>query len=99
MTFDPTLIALRFEDVIVQKEPAAPVYCEHSFVTRSSPLRGEEPVFAAELAPATAPVTTMARSNAKIALSSNLVGRGCSLVMSSLLWLSIAVRACRPTPS
>ena len=32
---------VRFEDVIVQKEPAAPVYCEHSFVTWRSPFLGD----------------------------------------------------------
>jgi hypothetical protein len=34
------LIALRFEDVIVQNDPAGPSYCEHSFVTWRAPLRG-----------------------------------------------------------
>src|SRR5213080_4064398 len=43
MTLVPTLMALRFEDVIVQKPPARRVYCEHSFVTWSAPLRGELP--------------------------------------------------------
>jgi len=32
---------LTFEDLIVQKEPAPPVYPEHSFVTWRSPLRGD----------------------------------------------------------
>jgi hypothetical protein len=31
-----------FEDVIVQNEPAAPVYSEHSFVTWRAPLRGAD---------------------------------------------------------
>jgi hypothetical protein len=35
------VIAARFEDVIVQKEPSAPVHCEHSFVTWRSPFRAE----------------------------------------------------------
>src|SRR6266513_731314 len=43
MTLVPTLMALRFEDVIVQKPPASRVYCEHSFVTWSAPLRRELP--------------------------------------------------------
>src|SRR6187431_501481 len=34
-------MALTLDEVIVQKEPARPVYCEHSFVTWSSPVRGE----------------------------------------------------------
>jgi len=38
----PALIQGMFEDVIVQNEPAAPVYCEHSFVTYSAPAR-EDP--------------------------------------------------------
>src|SRR4029077_10190814 len=38
----PTGIALRFEEVTVQKEPASPVYFEHSFVTWRIPLRGAE---------------------------------------------------------
>jgi hypothetical protein len=29
----PAWIARMFDEVIVQKLPAAPVYCEHSFVT------------------------------------------------------------------
>jgi len=33
-------ISSRFEDVIVQKSPARPLYSEHSFVTWSSPFRG-----------------------------------------------------------
>jgi hypothetical protein len=36
------LIRARFEDVIVQKSPAAPVHSEHSFVTWSSLLRSED---------------------------------------------------------
>src|ERR1700680_1560741 len=40
-SLEPTGIALRFEDVIVQKESARPVYCEHSFVRWSSPLRAD----------------------------------------------------------
>src|SRR4026208_1782848 len=38
----PTGNALRFEEVTVQKEPASPVYCEHSFVRWRIPLRGAE---------------------------------------------------------
>jgi hypothetical protein len=38
---EPTGMAVRFEDVIVQKESARPVYCEHSFVRLSSPLRAD----------------------------------------------------------
>lgn len=41
MTFMPTLIAGRFEDVIEQYPPAAPLYAEHPFVAWRSPLRGE----------------------------------------------------------
>src|SRR5207344_2416789 len=40
MTFEPTGIASKFEDAIVQKEPASPVYSEHSFVTYSVSFRG-----------------------------------------------------------
>jgi hypothetical protein len=36
------LILPRFEDVIVQNEPAAPVYSEHSFVTWRGLCRSEE---------------------------------------------------------
>ena len=43
MTFVPISMSLRFEDVIVQKPPARRVYCEHSFVTWSAPLRRELP--------------------------------------------------------
>jgi hypothetical protein len=39
---EPTLISGIFEDVIVQNEPAAPVYCEHSFVTWSAPFWPED---------------------------------------------------------
>ena len=42
MTFEPTSISGRFEDVIVQKSPARPQYSEHSFVTWSAPLRGKD---------------------------------------------------------
>jgi hypothetical protein len=42
MTLEPTSIDLRLEDVIVQKEPARPVYAEHCFVTTSTPVRGED---------------------------------------------------------
>src|SRR2546422_11252340 len=42
MTFVPTSMSLRFEDVIVQKPPARRVYCEHSLVTWRAPLRGED---------------------------------------------------------
>jgi hypothetical protein len=39
MTLEPALIALMFEDVIVQKSPARPVYAEQFFVTwRAPPL-------------------------------------------------------------
>ena len=38
---NPVVAAAGFEDVIVQKDPAAPVYCEHSFVTWSCPFRAE----------------------------------------------------------
>src|SRR5438046_2383328 len=46
-----------FEDVNVQKEPARPVYCEHSFLTCRAPLRG---VADANGATATATATTTA---------------------------------------
>jgi hypothetical protein len=42
MTFDPTSIASRFDEVIVQKPPARRVYSEHSFVTWRAPLRGDD---------------------------------------------------------
>jgi hypothetical protein len=42
MTLEPTSICLRFEDVIVQKEPGRPLYSEHSLVTWSTPLREED---------------------------------------------------------
>src|SRR5438105_12349443 len=47
MTFEPTSIAFRLDDVIVQKEPAWPLYCEHSFVAWRAPLRGELPAWLA----------------------------------------------------
>jgi hypothetical protein len=37
----PGSIALMFDEVKVQNDPACPVYSEHSFVTWRSPLRGE----------------------------------------------------------
>src|SRR5437016_13205733 len=40
-------MSLRFEDVIVQKPPASRVYCEHSFVTWSAPLRDSLPSWSA----------------------------------------------------
>src|SRR4029077_13329750 len=40
-TLEPTPICFTFEDVIVQNEPASPVYSEHSFVTWRAPLRRE----------------------------------------------------------
>src|SRR4030095_10935303 len=39
-------MALTFEEVMVQKAPGAPVYSEHSLVTRRSPLRGADAVSA-----------------------------------------------------
>jgi hypothetical protein len=36
------VISGRFEDVIVQKVPGMPVFCEHSFVTWRAPLRPED---------------------------------------------------------
>src|SRR6266508_343373 len=39
MTFAPAWISSIFEDVIVQKSPARPLYSEHSLVTSRSPLR------------------------------------------------------------
>src|SRR4029450_9770859 len=41
MTLEPTSMASTFEDVIVQNWPARPAFCEHSFVTWRSPLRGD----------------------------------------------------------
>ena len=35
----PGLIALMFDEVIVQNEPTVPLYSEHSFVTWRAPLR------------------------------------------------------------
>jgi hypothetical protein len=43
------LISGRLEDVIVQKEPAVPVYCEHSFVTWSCLFRPEADTEAAPM--------------------------------------------------
>src|SRR5215207_8117395 len=40
MTFEPLGIASKVEDAMVQKEPAAPVYSEQSFVICSVWLRG-----------------------------------------------------------
>src|SRR5207244_12138481 len=40
-------MSLRFEDVIVQKPPARRVYCEHSFVMWSAPLRDSLPSWSA----------------------------------------------------
>src|SRR6476619_6904385 len=84
MTLEPTLISGMFEDVIVQKSPAWPVYCEggHSFVTWSSPLRGELP---AALATANAPAATTDRSSPRIALTLRLLRCGCVVVMLSSL--------------
>ena len=45
MTFEPTSIAFRLDDVIVQKEPAWPLYWEHSLVAWRAPLRGELPAW------------------------------------------------------
>src|SRR5687767_4336845 len=42
MTLEPTSMASTFEDVIVQNWPARPAFCEHSFVTKRSPVRGED---------------------------------------------------------
>jgi hypothetical protein len=42
MTFEPTSISLMFDDVIVQNPPARCVNCEHSLVTWSAPLRGDD---------------------------------------------------------
>ena len=39
---EPTSIAARFEDVIVQNVPFVPSNCEHSFVTWRAPLRGKD---------------------------------------------------------
>src|SRR5438093_8801217 len=39
MTFAPAWISSTFEDVIVQKSPAWPLYSEHSLVSWRSPLR------------------------------------------------------------
>ena len=47
----PTVIALRFEDVIVQKPPARPVAFEQSFVTWRAPLRREDADTEAEATP------------------------------------------------
>jgi hypothetical protein len=38
-TLEPGGIASKFEDAIVQKEPASPVYSEHSFSTCRVPVR------------------------------------------------------------
>src|SRR5438270_12029542 len=59
----PGAIAFRLDDLIVQQPPAWPEYCEQSFVTWRSPLRGD-----AEPATANAPATTLARSNPRVAL-------------------------------
>jgi hypothetical protein len=62
MTFEPTSIAFRLAEVMVQKAPAWPVYCEHSFVAWSAPLRGELPTWPVRASAATAvmPATSMA---------------------------------------
>ncbi len=41
-SLEPTVIAFRFDMVIVQKEPARPVYTEHSFVRWRAPLFRED---------------------------------------------------------
>src|SRR6185437_219117 len=51
-----TLIAGRFEDVIVQKSPALPLYCEHSLMTWRSRVRSEDAD--AETAPVVRPSAT-----------------------------------------
>src|SRR5437764_5729934 len=78
MTFMPASIAFRFDPVIVQNPPGRSVFCEQSFVTWSSPLRG-----AAEPAVANAATMTTARSNPKIAFAVKLLRCGeCSSVMT-----------------
>ena len=60
MTRDPDLITFRFEPVIVQNEPAAPVNWEHYFVTLSTPLRGDGDSASAVGEPTTSARTTTA---------------------------------------
>src|SRR5918992_4556356 len=62
----PRLIALMFDEVIVQKEPAWPLYCEHSFVTWRVPLRGDSP---SSLSPASAETAVMPAASMKTAIS------------------------------
>jgi hypothetical protein len=59
------------EDVIVQKEPAAPLYCEHSFVTWRSPCLADAatdatPMFGAGVRAAT--LATMAMATIRVTL-------------------------------
>jgi hypothetical protein len=58
-----------FEDVNVQKEPARPVYCEHSFVTFRAPLRGVADANGA----ATATATTTANPKINLFICSPLL--------------------------
>jgi hypothetical protein len=72
MTFIPLLIQGTFEDVIVQKSPAAPLYFVHSFVMESDPLRGEDADTDATLTPAAA-VSAAASTRNVFILSSSVV--------------------------
>src|SRR3990172_8289055 len=55
-----------FDEVIVQNEPAWPLYCEHSFVTWRAPPRGELPAL---LATASAETAVMPAASMKTAIS------------------------------
>src|SRR5215210_3804352 len=70
MTFEPTSIARRLDDVIVQNEPAWPLYCEHSFVAWRAPLRA---VDVAELAVATTAAAAIANTSAKVRFMTDLL--------------------------
>src|SRR5919198_5029143 len=79
MTFEPASIVFRLDDVIVQNEPAAPVYCEHSFVTCRAPLRGvavAEPAVTANAAAAIATASAIVRFITDLLPSQVLVARG-----------------------
>src|SRR5687767_11411195 len=66
MTLEPTSIAARFEDVIVQNVPSVPSNSEHSFVTCRAPLRGKDA--AAGAAPPGAVAATPDRAEVALGL-------------------------------
>jgi len=66
-TLEPTSIAARLEDVIVQNVPFVPSYCEHSYVTWRVPIRVEDAA-----AEAASPGAVAARPDREVTLG--LVG-------------------------